>query len=370
MTGGLTPETTPKTDEPTTGQKVAAETLGTFVLVLVGVSALLFSTGDVVATGLAFGFAMLVLVAVLGRISGGHFNPAITLGAALGGRLAWRSTPVYLGAQLLGAILAGGCLFGLMHGFPNFEPGNALGPNAFGDLSPNGYVWWAALLLELVLTFVLVTVVLSATDARNSAQAALAPVAIGLTLAMVHFASMPATYTSVNPARSIGTALFSGTDAMAQLWVFVLAPLLGGALAGLVYPLVFGQGAPAVPGSGLSFSARPKPQAQGYPQPAPGGAWPAQPQQPGQPGQPQPGQWGAPQPGQWGAPDPQWGQAAPTQTRQPYQDPGYAQPQQYQQQQQQPPAQGGQWGAPAPQQGWGAPASDEEDGRTQIRPGG
>ncbi|WP_181312180.1 aquaporin [Nocardioides campestrisoli] len=368
MTGGLTPETTPKTDEPTTGQKVAAETLGTFVLVLVGVSALLFSTGDVVATGLAFGFAMLVLVAVLGRISGGHFNPAITLGAALGGRLAWRSTPVYLGAQLLGAILAGGCLFGLMHGFPNFEPGNALGPNAFGDLSPNGYVWWAALLLELVLTFVLVTVVLSATDARNSAQAALAPVAIGLTLAMVHFASIPATYTSVNPARSIGTALFSGTDAMAQLWVFVLAPLLGGALAGLVYPLVFGQGAPAVPGSGLSFSARPKAQAQGYPQPAPGGAWPAQPQQPGQPGQPQPGQWGAPQPGQWGAPDPQWGQAAPTQTRQPYQDPGYAQPQQYQQQQ--PPAQGGQWGAPAPQQGWGAPASDEEDGRTQIRPGG
>jgi MIP family channel proteins len=346
------------------------------------------SGGDYATTGLAFGLAVLVMAAAFGRISGGHFNPAITLGAALGGRLAWRETPVYMASQLLGGILAGACLFGLMHGFPAFETGDRLGQNYFGDQSPavgagDGsleYAWWAALLLELLMTLLFVYVVLGVTDARNSTLAALAPLAIGFALTAVHFASMLATGTSVNPARSIGVALFAGTDAMAQLWVFVLAPLLGGALAGATYPLLFGQGAAAVPGSGLSFSSRPKAprgqQVPGYGQPAPGASWAGVAGQP-HPGQPQPGQWGAPQqpaqPGQWGAADPQWGQAAPTQARQPYQDPGY---QQAPPPQQAPPQQPGQWGAPPqqsapPQQGWGAPPPpDEEDGRTQIRPGG
>ncbi|WP_162599939.1 aquaporin [Nocardioides solisilvae] len=379
MTGGTAAETTRTPDEtadaPTTAQKIAAEVLGTFVLVLFGCGAAVMS-GDYVTTGLSFGLAVLVMVAAFGRISGGHFNPAVTLGAALGGRLAWRDTPVYMGAQLLGAILAGACLLGLMLGFSDFSAGDNLGQNAFGDQTLRDYAWWAALLLELLMTMLFVLVVLGVTDARNSTLAALAPIAIGLALAGIHFASMSATGTSVNPARSIGVALFVDTDAMAQLWLFVLAPLLGAAIAGTTYPLLFGQGAAAVPGSGLSFSSRPKaPKAQqlpGYGQPAPGAAWAGVAGQP-HPGQPQPGQWGAPPQapaptGQWGAPDPQWGQAAPTQTRQPYQEQGYPPPPQ------QPPAQQpGQWGAPPqqPQQGWGAPPPpDEEDGRTQIRPGG
>src|SRR5690606_26910118 len=127
------------TDPPTTGQKMAAEVLGTFVLVLFGCGTAVLTGGEYVTTGLAFGLAVLVMVAAFGRISGGHFNPAVTLGAALGGRLAWRETPVYMGAQLLGAIFAGACLFGLMHGFDGFETGDPLGQNAFGDESALGY---------------------------------------------------------------------------------------------------------------------------------------------------------------------------------------------------------------------------------------
>lgn len=364
MTGG----TNDAVDQPTIGQKVAAEVLGTFVLVLLGVGAALMSGGDLAVTGLAFGLAVLVMVAAFGRISGGHFNPAVSVGAVLGGRLAWRDLPTYVGAQLAGGLLAGACLLGLMQGFPGYSAEGNLGQNFFGDQSQLDYAWWAALLLELLLTMVFVWVVLGVTDSRNSSLAALAPIAIGLALAGVHFASVTATGTSVNPARSIGVGVFAGMDAVSQLWLFVLAPLLGGAVAGTTYPLVFGQGAAPVPGSGLARSPRlEQPASPGYGQPAPGSPWggvAAQPQpgvtppygaQPGvQPAPGQPGQWGAPAQ-QWGATtDPQWQQppAAPTQTRQPY---------------------GQEWGAPQQppaQHTWGTPPDDDEDGRTQIRPGG
>lgn len=355
-----TPASAGGDDVPGTGQKVAAEVLGTFVLVFFGVGAGLMS-GEYAVTGLSFGLALLVMAAAVGRISGGHFNPAVSVGAALGGRLAWRDVPVYVGAQLLGGVLAGACLLGLMHGFPGYGTDDGLGQNFFGDQSPVAYAWWAALLLELLLTMLFVWVVLGVTDSRNSALAALAPVAIGLALAMIHFASMRATGTSVNPARSIGVGLFAGTDAILQLWLFVVAPLVGGAVAGATYPLIFGQGAAPVPGSGLRRAPR-QPAYPAYGQPGPGSPWAGVAGQPhpGQAQPSQPGPWGAAPPAQqWGGAEQGWGQppAAPTQTRQPY-----------------PPGPGhDQWTRPPdrtgqPGQGWPA-SDDDEDGRTQIRPG-
>lgn len=300
-------------DAPTTGQQVAAEVLGTFVLVFFGVGAALMSGGDYVATGLTFGLAVVVMTYAVGRVSGGHFNPAVTVGAALGGRLPWRATPVYVGAQLVGGLVAGLVLFTLMHGFEGFSAEGGLGANSYGDLG-SGYAWWAAFLLEMLLTAVFVWVILAVTDARNELQAVMGPLTIGLALAMIHLASMGATGTSVNPARSFGVAVFSGVDAIVQLWVFILAPLTGAAIAGLTYPLLFGQGAAPVEGSGLGVGGGRRRSA--YPA---AGSYEEQ--------------WNQGQAAQWPA-------APPTQP----------------------------WGTPpSPPGQWGRPADDDEDGRTQVR---
>ncbi len=366
-------------DTPTSGQKFAAEMLGTFVLVFFGVGTALISGGDYVATGFAFGLSVVVMAYALGRVSGGHFNPAITVGAAFGGRLPWSATPIYVGAQLLGGLIAGTFLFALLHGFDGYTAEGNIGANSFGDQG-SGYAMWAAFLLEMLLTAVFLYVVLGVTDARNEFQAFMGPLAIGLALAMIHFASIGATGTSVNPARSIGVGVFGGTDAILQLWLFIVAPLLGATLAGLTYPLVFGHGAEPVPGSGLSLGGGRKQQGMyeppsGYEQQwnqgqqgmyAPSAGYeqqwnqgqPAPPAQPwgGQPGQP--GQAAPPQ--QWGPPAPQqqpgqWGQPAPQQP--PAQQPPMPQPPAPQ-----PPTPQGQ-----PQQ-WGQPLpDDDEDGRTQVR---
>jgi len=236
-------------ESSTSVQQASAEVLGTFVLVFFGVGTALMSGGDYVATALAFGLTVLVMAYAVGRVSGGHFNPAVTLGAAVGGRIAWRQVPVYIGAQLVGALMAGLCVFVLMHGFPGFDATGNMGQNSFGDAG-SGYAWWAAFLLEMLMTAVFLWVILAVTDVRNE-HPALAPLAIGLTLTMLHFGSIAATGTSVNPARSIGVGVFAGVDAIAQLWLFILAPLLGGAIAGITYALLFGRGAEDVPGSGL-----------------------------------------------------------------------------------------------------------------------
>src|SRR5215218_5520491 len=239
------------TDTPTAVHKLGAEVLGTFVLVFFGCGAALISGGDYVATALAFGLTVLVMAYAVGRVSGGHFNPAVTVGAAIGGRLSWREVGLYIGAQLAGAIAAGLCLWVLMHGFEGYDSTtDGLGQNSFGDVG-SGYAWWAAFLLEALMTFVFLMVILAVTDSRHE-HPVMAPLAIGLALSMIHFASINATGTSVNPARSIGVALFAGSDAIIQLWLFILAPLLGGALAGIAYPALFG-GSEAVPGSGLRF---------------------------------------------------------------------------------------------------------------------
>jgi len=254
------------TTEPTLTQKLAAEALGTFILVLFGCGAAVFATiwaaqqqntadiAFITTVGLAFGVAIVIAVYAFGRISGGHFNPAVSAGAAISGRISWATAGCYAIAQIVGAIIGALALWIFAHGYDGYDSTTmGLGQNHFGGAG--GYGWWAAFLLELVLTAVFVYVILGTTDERNPYNES-APLAIGLTLAAIHFVAIPATGTSVNPARSIGPALFSGTHAIGQLWLFILAPLIGGVIAGLTYPLVFGRTSDPVPGSGLLLPAK------------------------------------------------------------------------------------------------------------------
>jgi aquaporin Z len=241
-------------DTTPNAQKIAAEVIGTFTLVFFGCGTAIMSRVDYVGTALAFGLTVLCGAYAFGRVSGAHFNPAVSFGAALGGRMAWRQVPLYVGSQLVGALAAGLLLFILVQGFDGYDVGtDGLAQNGFGD-DGTGYAVWAAFLLELILTAVFVWVILAVTDARNE-HPALAPAAIGLALTMAHLASITATGTSVNPARSIGVGVFAGSDAIIQLWLFILAPLAGAAIAGITYPLLFGHGSDPVPGSGLRRAA-------------------------------------------------------------------------------------------------------------------
>jgi aquaporin Z len=254
--------------DSTIQQKLTAEVVGTFVLVLFGCGAVVYSLQanafTIAAVGLTFGIAVMVMAYAFGRVSGAHFNPAVSVGAALGGRISWRDVGLYVVAQLVGAILGALALFILMHGWDGFSATNNMGQNSFGTVGDggagSGYAWWAAFLLELVMTAIFVTVILAVTDERNE-HPSMAPLAIGFTLMAIHFVAIPATGTSVNPARSIGPALFAGGDAITQLWLFILAPTIGGAIAGLGYPLLFGRVGDPVAGSGISF-ARPRTAAQ------------------------------------------------------------------------------------------------------------
>ena len=379
-------------DTPTAVHKIAGEVLGTFVLVFFGCGAALISGGDYVATALAFGLTVVVMAYAVGRITGGHFNPAVTIGAALGGRLPWREVVLYIGSQLVGAVAAGVCLWVLMHGFPGYDSTtDGLAQNFYGDQGATDYAWWAAFLLEMLMTFVFIMIILAVTDSRIE-HPVMAPLAIGLALAMIHFASINATGTSVNPARSIGVGLFAGTDAIIQLWLFILAPLLGGALAGLLYPVLFGGDDP-VPGSGRNFGRTRPGAVPGYgapdqyqqqwnqPDAHPTAQYPHPDHQQQQYQQPPPQQYGAYQYGEGQYPPQQQYQQPPAQQYPPQQYPpqGYPQqgypPQGYPQQGY--PQQGG-WdpqAAPPPQQPqetppqeYGQPAPEEGDGQTQVRP--
>jgi len=234
--------------ENTTTQKLVAEFLGTFVLVFFGVGTALMWDGDPLITALAFGLSVMVMVYAVGRVSGGHFNPAVSVGLAMGGRIPWREVPTYAAAQVGGGIVAACILFGLKQGGPYFDTTGHFGQNSFG--SQGGWEWWSVFLLELLLTAIFAFVILAVTDTRNNANTGLAPLTIGLTLTLIHMASIGADGTSVNPARSIGPALFAGGDSILQLWLFILAPLAGGVLAGVAYPAVFGHGEDPVVGSG------------------------------------------------------------------------------------------------------------------------
>jgi aquaporin Z len=177
------------------------------------------------------------------------------------GRISWIVAAGYAAAQVIGAVAAAFVLWIVAHGYQGYASSRfGIGQNTFGNASNGvvGYDWWAAFVIEVVLTGVLVTVVLASTDERNRARLA-APVAIGLTLVALYFIAIPADGGSFNPARSIGPALFADNRAVEQLWLFILAPLVGGLVAGVLYPAVFGRETDAVPGSGLGFLARRRP---------------------------------------------------------------------------------------------------------------
>jgi aquaporin Z len=229
--------------QPELPRRLGAELLGTFWLVLGGCGTAVLAGHEVgfLGVSLAFGLTVVTGAYALGHISGGHFNPAVTLGQVVARRFPARDALPYMAAQVLGAVIAAAVLLVIVNGRPDFaSDGNFLAANGFGsDGSPEGYSLLAALVTEVVLTFVFLMVILGATDRR--AHPALAGVAIGLALTLIHLISIPVTNTSVNPARSLGPALFVGGTWLEQIWLFILAPLAGGALAGVVYPLVFGE---------------------------------------------------------------------------------------------------------------------------------
>jgi aquaporin Z len=175
------------------------------------------------------------LAYAVGGISGGHFNPAVSLGLAIGGRFAWKELVPYWIAQIAGAIVAAAALYAIASGKAGFAAGG-FASNGFGELSPGGYSMQAALLIEIVLTAGFLIVILGSTS--NAVPAGFAPIAIGLALTLIHLISIPVTNTSVNPARSTGAALFAETAAMGQLWLFWLAPVVGAAIGALVWRLL------------------------------------------------------------------------------------------------------------------------------------
>ncbi|KAA0920047.1 aquaporin Z [Dietzia sp. ANT_WB102] len=226
--------------------------IGTFWLVLGGCGTAVFAavqvatadTGDVpvgvgyLGVALAFGLTVLTGAYAFGHISGGHFNPAVTIGAAIAGRLPWAKTPVYIVSQVVGGLIAGGLILVVAKGKDGFEATGSMAANGYGAHSPDGYGLLSALIIEIVLTAVFVWVILGATDLR--APAGFAPAAIGLTLTIIHLIAIPITNTSVNPARSTAVAFYNGAGAPSQLWLFWVAPIAGAVIAGILYGPLFG----------------------------------------------------------------------------------------------------------------------------------
>jgi aquaporin Z len=228
-------------------KRLVAETLGTFWLVLGGCgSAVLAAAVPNVGIGfagvsLAFGLTVLTMAYAIGPISGCHLNPAVTVGLWLAKRVPSRDVLPYIVAQVVGAIIGAGVLLLIASGKAGFDLGGGLASNGYAEHSPGQYTLLAGFVTEVVLTFVFLIVILGSTDPR--APQGFAPIAIGLALTLIHLISIPVTNTSVNPARSTGPAVFVGGWALAQLWLFWVAPLLGGGLAGLAYGwLAYGAG--------------------------------------------------------------------------------------------------------------------------------
>jgi len=220
-------------------KKCIAEFLGTFWLVLGGCgSAVLAATFPDVGIGfagvaLAFGLTVLTAAYAFGPVSGGHFNPAVTVGLWAGGRFPARHIAPYVVVQVAGGIVAAAVLYLIASGKPGFDAAAGFAANGYGEHSPGNYSLVAALVTEVVMTFMFVLIILGATHTR--APVGFAGLAIGLALTLIHLISIPVTNTSVNPARSTGPALFAGAWALGQLWLFWLAPLLGGVLAGVLH---------------------------------------------------------------------------------------------------------------------------------------
>ena len=220
-------------------KKLGAEFIGTFWLVLGGCGSAVLAAGfpqvgiGWLGVSLAFGLTVLTMAFAIGHISGCHLNPAVSIGLWAGGRFDKKELLPYIIVQVFGGIAGAGVLFIIASGQAGFDLSGGFASNGFGEHSPHGYSMVAALVTEIVMTFMFLIIILGATDAR--APKGLAPIAIGLGLTLIHLISIPVTNTSVNPARSTGPALFVGDWALSQLWLFWVAPIVGAVLAGFVY---------------------------------------------------------------------------------------------------------------------------------------
>jgi len=241
------------------GHRVSAEFIGTLWLVLGGCgSAVLAAAFPNVGIGLlgvslAFGLTVVTMAYAIGHVSGCHLNPAVSVGLCAGGRFPARDVLPYIAAQVLGGLAGAAILYAIASGAPGFDIGGGLASNGYAEHSPGHYSMMAGLLSEIVMTFIFLFVIMGAT--HGSAPQGFAPLAIGLCLTLIHLVSIPVTNTSVNPARSTGPALLVGGWALQQLWLFWLAPLVGGALGGIVYRFVGGEQPVPVPVTGVATPA-------------------------------------------------------------------------------------------------------------------
>lgn len=220
-------------------KKYSAEFFGTFWLVLGGCGSAVLAAGfpdlgiGFLGVALAFGLTVLTMAFAIGHISGCHLNPAVSLGLWAGGRFPAKELLPYIVAQVLGGIVAGGVLYLIASGNAGFDLSAGFASNGYGEHSPGGYSLMAGLISEVVMTMMFLLVILGATDKR--APLGFAPIAIGLCLTLIHLVSIPVTNTSVNPARSTGVAVYVGGWAIAQLWLFWVAPIIGGILGAVLY---------------------------------------------------------------------------------------------------------------------------------------
>lgn len=225
-------------------KKLSAEGLGTFWLVFGGCGSAVIAAGfpdlgiGFVGVSLAFGLTVLTMAFAVGHISGGHFNPAVSLGLAISGRFAWSDLFPYVIAQCLGGMLAAAALYFIASGAPEWTAGG-FASNGYGALSPGGYSLTAAFVAEVILTTFFLIIILGSTS--RGVPVGFGPIAIGLALTLIHLVSIPITNTSVNPARSTAVAFFAETGAVGQLWLFWLAPLIGGALGGAIWVFLLGE---------------------------------------------------------------------------------------------------------------------------------
>lgn len=221
------------------GKKCAAEAVGTFWLTFAGCGSAVIAAGfpnvgiGLLGVSLAFGLTVVTMAYAIGHISGCHLNPAVTVGLAAGGRFPTGQILPYIVSQLAGAVAGAALLYVIARGAPGFDLAGGFASNGYGDHSPGKYSLVSAFLMEVVMTMMFLFIIMGSTHGK--APAGFAPLAIGLGLALIHLVSIPVTNTSVNPARSTGPALFAGGWALGQLWLFWVAPLIGGALGGILY---------------------------------------------------------------------------------------------------------------------------------------
>ncbi|GAA3104517.1 aquaporin Z [Kribbella aluminosa] len=237
-------------ESPSPAARIGAEFLGTFWLVFAGCGAAVLAgvvlTPDKVPVGigylgvaLAFGLTVLTMAFAVGHVSGGHFNPAVTIGLAVAKRIEWKWVPTYIVTQVVAGTVAGAILLVIANGKQGFSAvDSGFASNGYGDRSPGGYSLLACAVVEIVLTAFFLYVILGATDDR--APKGFAPIAIGLSLTLIHLVGIPVTNTSVNPARSLGVAWFAGGAALGQVWLFIVAPIVGAAIAGVSYAAITG----------------------------------------------------------------------------------------------------------------------------------